>query len=120
MSDLKVHVGMSASPQAMGDRFIAAWNAAAQGQLVDERHLSFGTLQQAASLLTARRLDVLRSIHAEPAGSIRAVAHRLKRDYRNVHADVTALIDHGLIDRDDSGGLRADYAGISIDLGVAL
>lgn len=119
MSDLKVHIGDSASMTAMGNRFVAAWNRAAKGHPVNERHLSFGTLQEAVAVLTPRRMELLRAIHDEPAASIRAVAQRLGRDYRNVHTDVSALIDHGLIDRDDAGGLHADYNGIAFDLAVA-
>jgi predicted transcriptional regulator len=119
MSEVKIHIGDGASLRAMGDRFIAAWNRAADGAPVDERHLSFGTLQEAAAVLTPRRMELLRAIHGEPAASIRAVAQRLGRDYRNVHADVSALIDHSLIDRDDAGGLHADYSGIAFDLAVA-
>lgn len=119
MSDLKIHIGENASLRSMGDRFIAAWNRAETGNGVDERHLSFGTLQEAATVLTPRRMELLRTIHDEPAASIRALAQRLGRDYRNVHTDVSTLIDHGLIDRDDAGGLHADYSGIAFDLAVA-
>lgn len=119
MSSLKIHIGDSGTLRAMGDRFLNAWNRASAGESVNERHLSFGTLQEASAVLTPRRMALLRAIHAEPAGSIRAIAQRLNRDYRNVHADVSALIDHGLIDRDDAGGLHADYDGIAFDLAVA-
>lgn len=69
MGDLKVHIGDSASLAAMGDRFIAAWNRAATGDTVNERHLSFGTLQEAAAVLPPRRMELLRAIHDEPAAS---------------------------------------------------
>lgn len=120
MSTLTIHIGDKANLREMGDRFISAWNRAATGAHVNERHLSFGTLQEAASVLTPRRLDLLRAVHGESASSIRALAQRLGRDYRNVHADVVTLVDHGLIDRDDAGGLHADYGGITFDLALAL
>jgi len=120
MTDVKIHVGDAASPAAMGERFVRAWTEAAAGGRVDERHLSFGSLQEAAGVLTPRRIELLRALHAEPAPSVRSLAARLGRDYRNVHADVAALLDHGLVDRDDAGALRADYDGISVGLAVAL
>ncbi len=120
MSTLNIHIGGKANLENMGQRFISAWNRAVAGEDVNERHLSFGTLQDAASVLTPRRLDLLRAVHAESASSIRALAQRLGRDYRNVHADVATLVDHGLIDRDDAGGLHADYGGITFDLALAL
>jgi predicted transcriptional regulator len=120
MNDLKIHIGESASLAAMGDRFIAAWRRAEAGDIVAERHLSFGSLQELAAVLTPRRLALLRSLHADPAQSIRTLAGRLGRDYSNVHGDVQVLIDHGLVDRDDAGRLQADYDEIKVDLALAM
>jgi predicted transcriptional regulator len=119
MSGLKIHVGRDGSPRAMGDRFVDAWKRAEAGGTVNERHLSFTSLQEAASVLTPRRVELLRSLHASPAATVRALADRLGRDYKNVHADVQALVEHGLIDRSDLTGLSVDYDGITAELAVA-
>lgn len=120
MSELKVHVGVSGGLAAMGERFASAWRRASAGEPVNERNLSFGTLQEAAGLLTPRRLDLLHEIHRSPAVTVQALAERVGRNYKNVHVDVQALIKAGALDRDESGTLRADYEGITVDLAIAL
>ncbi|MEI9987151.1 MAG: hypothetical protein WDN69_30785 [Aliidongia sp.] len=120
MSKLQVHVGKSAGVAAMGERFASAWRRASAGETVDERHLSFGTLEEAATILTPRRLELLREIHRAPAANVRALATALGRNYKNVHGDVQELLTAGAIDRDDAGALHADYDGIAVELAIAL
>lgn len=118
MTELRVHVGEG--PGAMGRRFASAWRRAEAGEQVRERHLTFATLEDAARVLTPKRLELLRAIHRQPARSVRALAEALGHDYKNVHGDVRALTEAGLLDRDDLGGLVADYDGITVEMAVAL
>lgn len=118
MTELKIHIG--GGPEAMGRRFVSAWRRAEAGERVDERHLTFATLEDAAKVLTPKRLELLRAIHRRPAASVRALAEALGRDYKNVHGDVRALTDAGLLDRDDLGGLSADYDAIAVEMAIAL
>ena len=48
-----------------------------------------------------------------------ALAIALGRDYRRVHEHVAALVEAGLLDRDESG-LHADYEAVKIQTRVAL
>ncbi len=48
---------------------------------------------------------------------MRALAKALRRDYRNVHADVQALTAAGLIETTD-GGVRADYDAIETTIAI--
>ena len=57
-------------------------------------------------------------MHRHRARSIRALAIALGRDYRRVHEDVAALVEAGLLDRDESG-LHADYEAVKIETRVA-
>jgi len=118
MTELRIHVGEG--PEAMGRRFVAAWRCAEAGEEVRERHLTFATLQDAAKMLTPKRLELLRAIHRQPVRSVRALAEALDRDYKNVHGDVRALTEAGLLDRDDLGGLVADYDAIAVEMAIAL
>ena len=52
-----------------------------------------------------------RAAGRHPARSIRAVSQALGRDYSNVHADLRALADAGLLDT-TGGGARANYDAI--------
>jgi predicted transcriptional regulator len=49
--------------------------------------------------------------------SVRALAKALDRDYSNVHADVRALAEAGLLDMDKSG-VRADYDAIETRVAI--
>ena len=48
---------------------------------------------------------------------MRALAKALGRDYSNVHSDVQALRDAGLLDASD-GGLHADYDAIETKIAI--
>jgi predicted transcriptional regulator len=50
------------------------------------------------------------------SASIRALAASLGRDYRGVHADVMALLDLGLIDRDAAGKISVPWSLITAEL----
>lgn len=99
----------------LGARFIGAWRRAESGRRVQETHLSFEDLAGLVSVLTPRRMDLLRAVHGSPARDIRALSRTLDRDYKNVHADVTALVGAGLLVRDDQG-LHAPYDVISAEM----
>ena len=53
--------------------------------------------------ITPRRFDLLEELHRYGAISINALAKLLKRNYKNVHADVKALESIGLIERGEDG-----------------
>jgi predicted transcriptional regulator len=111
VSDLTIHVGETR--EDMAARFVAAWKQAEQGEPVDERHLSFDSFETLARALTPRRLALLRHVHRHPAASVAALSRALGRDYKRVHADVEALAEAGLIDREPDGtGLSAPYDAI--------
>ena len=94
---LQVHVG---NLEDMGNRFINAWNKSAQGEKVQERHVTFLSFQTMLDTLSPKRLDLLRHVHQHGAQNIRALAKTLARDYKNVHQDVAVLEQAGLLVRD--------------------
>jgi hypothetical protein len=60
-------------------------------------------------------VQLLRAVHQEPARSIKALAERLKRDYKRVHEDVETLAEPGLLQRND-GRVAATFDVIHADL----
>lgn len=94
---IQVHVD---SLDAMGRRFVDAWHRAQADEAVDEDHVTFLTLASMTETLSPRRLDLLRYVRRHGAASVRALATALGRDYKNVHQDVQALEDAGLLVRD--------------------
>jgi predicted transcriptional regulator len=116
MSKVKITVG-GAMENVASRRFIDAWHRAARGERFQERHLAFESWDALARVLTKRRMELLRYVRRHKVASVRALAKALGRDYSNVHADVRALVDAGLLDAED-GRLRADYDAIETKITV--
>lgn len=81
-------------------------------------HLSFETMEELLRVLTPNRWSLLRTLRGSGATSIRALAKVLERDYRGVHADVVALIDAGLIDRDQAGAISVPWSRITAEMAL--
>jgi len=65
--------------------------------------ISFASPELLWKVLTAKRWDLLRAMCGAGPVSIREAARRVGRDVKAVHADVTALLDAGLLDRTEEG-----------------
>lgn len=98
MSRLHIHVGGSFADDAR--RILAAAARAKAGEPIEpESHVSFQDWDTFFRVLTPARIALLRHIHAHGAPSIRSLSQAVGRDYRRVHADVSALAAAGLIER---------------------
>jgi predicted transcriptional regulator len=116
MTDLKSTVGGDFEDEA-SRRFIDAWHRAEQGESFQERHLAFESWDVLARVLTGKRMELLRYVRRNTVTSIRALAKALNRDYSNVHADVKALANAGLLDA-TATGVRADYDSIETKIAI--
>ncbi len=112
MTTLNLHVSDEAD---MAQRFVSAWKRAKQGEPVDERHLTFLTLETLLAALTPQRLALLRHVHRHGADSVAVLARDLGRDHARVHEDVAMLEANGLILRED-GRLTAPWERLAADL----
>ena len=95
----KIQVTVGSVTQAL-DRFEHAWrqaqkSAAPRAQL----RLTFESLPALLKSLTPARWALLERLKREGPLSINELARRMERHYKNVHTDVTRLIDFGLIER---------------------
>jgi len=96
MTTLKITVGRGDQLEAETTERIRA--AEAGEQLADDQPvLNFDSYATLARFLTDRNLELLAAISREEPGSIRAAAELVDRDYREVHRNLTALEDLGLI-----------------------
>lgn len=98
-------------------RFIDAWRRAERGDIFEERHIAFESWETLARVLTGKRMLLLRYVRHHKVPSIRALAKALNRDYSNVHADVRALVEAGLLSL-SSQGLRTDYDAIETKIAI--
>ncbi|MDQ0136357.1 putative transcriptional regulator [Neorhizobium galegae] len=116
MSEVRIHISN------MGAFFENAASAAARidaGDLsTQEGEIAFESMDLLLKVLTANRWRLLRSLKAAGASSIRQIAHSLKRDYRGVHADVIALIEAGLIEKDEDGRITVPWDRITAEMAI--
>ncbi|GMV43739.1 MAG: hypothetical protein AMXMBFR64_54550 [Myxococcales bacterium] len=101
------------SPAAALAAFAEAWTRSESGANVTPR-LAFGSLRELFAAITERRLELLRFVARTEGLSIRQLAKHLERDYKNVHVDVTQLVELGLLERDTQGHLSAPFDEIVI------
>ncbi|HVA82241.1 MAG TPA: MarR family transcriptional regulator [Candidatus Binataceae bacterium] len=69
--------------------------------------------------LTPRRFEVLKIVHEIGPVSVRALAVRMKRDYKNVHHDLKVLERVGLVMRSPDGRLTAPWKKIIAEFSLA-
>ena len=95
----KIKLEVGSLSQAL-DRFERSWERAAKtGARGAEARLTFESLPLLLRNLTPARWALLEDLKRHGPLSISVLARRLKRDYKNVHTDVTRLIELGLVDR---------------------
>lgn len=70
-------------------------------------------------VLTDRRQELLKALHAAGPLTVKALADSLHRDYKNVHEDVKILENAGLIVRESKHLITAPYCRVSIELNLA-
>jgi predicted transcriptional regulator len=92
------------------DRFEAGWNRLNEGRkLAELRVLTLEDLPTLLAALTPARWALLGRLREEGPLTIYALAKRLARDYKNVHTDVSRLIELGLIERAPKGRVRVPW-----------
>jgi predicted transcriptional regulator len=85
-----------ASRKDVNRRAKAAFRGHRQGA-----QISFASPELLFGLMTERRWAIVRAMAGAGAISIREVARKVGRDVKAVHGDVHALLDAGVLQRDD-------------------
>ncbi len=106
MNKHHIHVGIEDTNRGF-ERFVETWERAERGQIMEtEVHLNFEDLSMLLSILTPRRLELLKTLRQQSLSSVRALSKNLGRNYKNVHTDVQALEGVGLLERTGEGTLQ--------------
>jgi predicted transcriptional regulator len=66
-------------------------------------------------VLTAKRWALLKMLCGAKPMSIREAARRVNRDVKAVHGDVTALLNAGVLERAESGGIVFPFDAVKIE-----
>jgi predicted transcriptional regulator len=117
-TDIKVQIkGERESAQ----EFIDTWKKAEKGVLPEKpiQRIYFQDLQTLLKVLTPRRLELLKKLYDQEPMSIRALAKKLQRDYKNVHQDVQALEQIGLVSRTPEHRLSVPWGRILAEISLA-
>jgi predicted transcriptional regulator len=120
MSDKKATLRITVGPvplAEMGQAFVDKWHRIEAGDRAAEYRLSFDSLETMTRTLSPRRLDLLRYVRRHPVTRITQLARDLRRDYKNVHADVTALTEAGLLEK-TAEGFRAPFAYLHTEIAL--
>jgi len=81
--------------------------------------LFFSSWKQLFSEITEKRLELIRYVSTHPSLNIRQLSECLKRDYKNVHTDVVALTELGLLTRENGVQSVYDQLIIKVDMAEA-
>ncbi|TRW95894.1 hypothetical protein [Candidatus Methylobacter oryzae] len=113
MNVLEIKVG---EPVTAGlARFGEALDAAMGGLAVEPYFgVGFKNMAQFGEVFTPKRWELVESLKAAGPLTIYALAKRLGRHYRNVHKDVTALMEWLVVEKDASGKVFVPWDEIDV------
>ena len=77
--------------------------------------ISFAAPELLWKVLTAKRWELLKALCGAGPVSVREAARRVGRDVKAVHGDVTALLNAGVLDRAEGGGIVFPYEAVKIE-----
>ncbi len=106
--------------RATSERFIRTWKRAEAGEQIESEHrLCFESLELLLKALTAARWHLLKMLRSNGPLSIRGLAKRLERNYKNVYEDVTRLRQVGLIEKTADGRIEFPWEFVEAHLHLA-
>lgn len=97
--------------KALAD-FVRVWKT---GKGERAARISFATPELLWKVLTAKRWKLLKAMCGAGPLSIREVARRVGRDVKAVHTDVTALLNAGVLDRDEDGRVIFPFDSVKVE-----
>jgi len=104
---------------ARGAVFATAQEQMDAGTSADYR-LHFESARTLLSHLTAARMELLEYLRQQGACSVYRLAKAAGRNYSNVHRDVAALEDLGLVERDAAGSVFVPFDAVEIHMELAV
>lgn len=100
------------SPVESMANFVQSWKA---GKAERSARISFATPELLWQVLTAKRWGLLKVLCGAGPISIREAARRVERDVKAVHSDITALLNAGVLDRAEGGGIVFPFEAVKVE-----
>ena len=98
------------SRESLNSRFLKAVEGKSQGDII-----SFATPALLFKVLSGKRWEVLNVMTGAGAMTIRELARRLGRDVKAVHGDVHALLNAGILQKNESGRIIFPFDDVHVD-----
>ncbi len=106
-----VILDVRAPADSMAD-FVRVWKT---GKAEKAARISFATPELLWQVLTAKRWELLKALCGAGPVSIREAARRVGRDVKAVHADVTALLNAGVLERTEGRGIVCPFEAVKVE-----
>ena len=100
------------SPEESMASFVHSWKT---GKSERSARISFATPELLWRVLTAKRWELLKVLCGAGPMSIREAARRVERDVKAVHSDITALLNAGVLDRAEGGGIVFPFEAVKVE-----
>ncbi|WP_372827828.1 DNA-binding protein [Polaromonas sp.] len=100
------------SPEASMENFVQSWKT---GKPERSARIGFATPELLWQVLTAKRWELLKILCGAGPVSIREAARRVQRDVKAVHSDITALLNAGVLDRAEGGGVVFPFEAVKVE-----
>ena len=100
------------APEAVMADFVETWMT---GKAQPTARISFATPELLWKVLTAKRWELLKALCGAGPVSTREAARRAHRDVKAVHGDITALLNAGLLNRAEGGGVVFPYDAVKVE-----
>jgi len=97
--------------EAMND-FVESWKTS---KAQKSARISFATPELLWRVLTVKRWELLKALCGAGPVSIREAARRVGRDVKAVHSDVMALLNAGVIERAENGGIVFPFEAVKVE-----
>src|ERR1700675_2850174 len=85
------------------------------GRAEREARIGFASPELLWQVLTAKRWELLKVLCGAGPVSIREAARRVGRDVKAVHSDITALLNAGVLDRAEGGGIIFPFEAVKVE-----
>ena len=100
------------SPGESLGNFLQSWKA---GKPERSARIAFASPELLWQVLTAKHWELLKALCGVGPVSIREAARRVERDVKAVHSDVTALLNAGVLDRAEGGGIVFPFEAVKVE-----
>ena len=110
-----LNVTVGESLREAGARAAATMKALARGEKVQPHFgVNFEQIGQMLAAFTPKRWELIAALRQAGPLTMAELARRLGRDYKNVHTDVTQLIEWMAVERGDDGRVNVPWSEIVV------